>query len=70
MDKQFETVDSEVVDNSGFVDGRSVGDNDTVIGEKQGTLRDVENMKRLGKEQLFKVRGVIPSRPSKHADVK
>jgi hypothetical protein len=28
---------------------------DVVLGEKLGTSRDVEDMKRMGKEQLFKV---------------
>jgi hypothetical protein len=28
---------------------------DVVLGEKQGTSRDIEDMKRMGKEQLFKV---------------
>jgi hypothetical protein len=32
----------------------SVSD-DVVLGEKQGTSRDIEDMKRMGKEQLFKV---------------
>ncbi len=38
--------------------GEEVSENvseDAVLGEKQGTLRDVEDMKRMGKEQLFKV---------------
>jgi len=34
---------------------------DKVVGEKSGTLHDVEDMKRMGKEQLFKVCAVIPS---------
>ena len=29
---------------------------DTVVGEKKGTVSDVEDMKRLGKDQLFRVR--------------
>jgi hypothetical protein len=28
---------------------------DAVRGERQGTSRDIEDMKRMGKEQLFKV---------------
>jgi hypothetical protein len=32
----------------------NIGD-DVVLGEKQGTARDIEDMKRMGKEQLFKV---------------
>jgi hypothetical protein len=28
---------------------------DVVLGEQQGTSRDIEDMKRMGKEQLFKV---------------
>jgi hypothetical protein len=37
--------------------GHEVHDNnsDEVIGEKSGTSKDVEDMKRMGKEQLFKV---------------
>lgn len=50
MDKQYETVDTAAVEH-----GRSEGDEDNFVGEKQGTLRDVENMKRLGKDQVFKV---------------
>jgi len=37
--------------------GEEVSENtseDAVLGEKQGTSRDVEDMKRMGKEQLFK----------------
>lgn len=30
-------------------------DHDVVLGEKEGTFRDIEDMKRMGKEQLFKV---------------
>ena len=37
---------------------------DVVLGEKQGTSRDIEDMKRMGKEQLFKVTlGPLSSRP-------
>lgn len=38
--------------------GHDVPDNtsdDVVLGEKSGTSRDVEDMKRMGKEQVFKV---------------
>jgi hypothetical protein len=31
------------------------GDIDTVVGEKKGTVADVEDMKRMGKQQLFRV---------------
>ncbi len=39
--------------------GHDVPDNtsdDVVVGEKQGTTRDIEDMKRMGKEQVFKVK--------------
>jgi hypothetical protein len=40
-----------------FRDGSNGSENvDTVVGEKKGTVSDVEDMKRLGKEQLFRVR--------------
>lgn len=29
---------------------------DTYLGEKQGTVSDAEHMRRMGKEQVFKVR--------------
>lgn len=51
MDKQFETVGTTAVEQ-----GHSEGGNDGFVGEKQGTTRDIEHMKRLGKEQVFKVR--------------
>ena len=43
---------------------------DVVLGEKQGTSRDVEDMKRMGKEQLFKVTtlGPLSSRRRKCVD--
>jgi hypothetical protein len=31
------------------------GDIDTVVGEKKGTVADVEDMRRMGKQQLFRV---------------
>ena len=34
---------------------------DVVLGTKQGTSKDVEDMKRMGKEQLFQVILYIPS---------
>ena len=33
---------------------------DTVVAEKAGTFRDIEDMKRMGKEQLFKVYFPVP----------
>jgi hypothetical protein len=39
--------------NPTLVDDGEVGA-DVVIGEKKGTVSDVEDMKRMGKEQLFK----------------
>lgn len=47
MSKQF----SEAVT---YQDGEEALD--TVVGEKKGTVSDVEDMKRMGKEQLFRVR--------------
>lgn len=38
-----------------------VAGEDVVLGEKQGTLKDMEDMRRMGKEQLFKVRMAVPS---------
>jgi choline transport protein len=56
MDKQYQTVDTSVL-------GHRASDleNDALVSEKQGTLRDVENMKRLGKDQVFEVRIRSPS---------
>ncbi len=52
--------DHEVPDNTS---------DDVVLGEKSGTSKDVEDMKRMGKEQLFKVgRGAPSSRKEKHID--
>jgi hypothetical protein len=34
---------------------QDAGDIDTVVGEKKGTVADVEDMKRMGKQQLFRV---------------
>lgn len=48
MSKELETSSSAV-----YHDGEA--GSDTVVGEKGGTLKDVEDMKRMGKEQLFKV---------------
>jgi hypothetical protein len=47
MDKNAEAMES-------YVDHDDPG-LDTVVGEKSGTNRDVLDMKRLGKSQLFKV---------------
>ena len=49
MDKQFNEAVT-VQDGSSHFD-----DLDTVVGEKKGTVSDMEDMRRLGKEQLFKV---------------
>ena len=59
MDKEFnEQVNfRDESDRSDYID--------TVVGEKKGTVSDVEDMKRLGKEQLFKVR-LLPSLIASH----
>ena len=51
MDKNAGAVES-------YVDHDEPG-LDTVVGEKSGTNRDVQDMKRLGKSQLFKVRNPL-----------
>ncbi len=49
MDKEFNEQDI-------FRDGSDRSENiDTLVGEKKGTVSDVEDMRRLGKEQLFRV---------------
>ena len=50
MDK---SVEYNVHVNDG--DGAALGE-DTVLGEKTGTVADRDAMARLGKDQLFKVR--------------
>ena len=59
MSKQHDIVDTMAVDGRG-----SEVEHDQFIGEKQGTAGDVEAMKRLGKEQLFKVRPQISYPPA------
>lgn len=41
------------------------GSHDVILGEKAGTSADVEDMKRMGKEQLFKVGVVVKSKLSR-----
>ena len=54
MDKQSETIGTTAVEPGS-------GSDDVYVGEKQGTLRDIEHMKRLGKDQVFRVGFIPPS---------
>jgi len=47
MDKSIDPV-ATVVENGEVTP-------DTYVGEKSGTVRDMDDMKRLGKQQVFKV---------------
>lgn len=38
------------------VNAQYAGELDTVVGERKGTAGDIEDMKRMGKQQLFRVR--------------
>jgi hypothetical protein len=55
MAKEYETADTMAVVGRGPDAVHSA-----MAGEKQGTVSDVENMKRLGKEQLFRVSAQKP----------
>jgi hypothetical protein len=55
MEKTLQGADTSVTDTQ----RGSEPDYTVLSGEKQGTLRDVEQMKRLGKDQLFKACGLL-----------
>ena len=50
-------MDKEFNEQVTFRDGSDRSDDiNHVVGEKKGTVSDVEDMKRLGKDQVFRVR--------------
>lgn len=58
------------LDETVFVEPEDVGPGgeDTLIGEKSGTSRDVLDMQRMGKPQLFRVRIVALPDYELHTD--